>query len=180
MGEGLRAQPDRLDSGCVPYGIALSPSEHKPKEMSMDFIKVYERIRERGMDAEWGTLNNGLPQISVRVFGITFFIVPDHFPGYEKAESDFICLRTFMPMETVSVCHKAFLDAAFNKIASNVRLVKIYSVENDGTLYAFFEVQALSTPEDFIQRLTPYANECVRAIKEVAAFVNSYPSLAEG
>lgn len=146
----------------------------------MDFIKVYERIRERGMDAEWGTLNNGLPQISVRVFGITFFIVPDHFPGYEKAESDFICLRTFMPMETVNVCHKAFLDAAFNKIASNVRLVKIYSVENDGTLYAFFEVQALSTPEDFIQRLTPYANECVRAIKEVAAFVNSYPSLAEG
>ena len=26
----------------------------------MDFIKVYERIRERGMEAEWGTLNNGL------------------------------------------------------------------------------------------------------------------------
>ena len=56
----------------------------------MDFIKVYERIRERGMEAEWGTLNNGLPQISVRVLGITFFVVPDHFPGYEKAESDFI------------------------------------------------------------------------------------------
>ena len=70
----------------------------------MDFIKVYERIRERGMEAEWGTLNNGLPQISVRVLGITFFVVPDHFPGYEKAESDFICLRTFMPMETVNVC----------------------------------------------------------------------------
>ena len=34
----------------------------------MDFIKVYERIRERGMEAEWGTLNNGLPQISVRRF----------------------------------------------------------------------------------------------------------------
>lgn len=67
----------------------------------MDFIKVYERIRERGMEAEWGSLNNGLPQISVRVLGITFFVVPDHFPGYEKAESDFICLRTFMPMETV-------------------------------------------------------------------------------
>ena len=59
----------------------------------MDFIKVYERIRERGMEAEWGTLNNGLPQISVRVLGITFFVVPDHFPGYEKAESDFICLK---------------------------------------------------------------------------------------
>ena len=106
----------------------------------MDFIKVYERIRERGMEAEWGTLNNGLPQISVRVFGITFFVVPDHFPGYEKAESDFICLRTFMPMETVNVRHKAFLDAAFNKIASNIRMVKIYSVENDGILYALFEV----------------------------------------
>ena len=71
------------------------------------------------------------------VFGITFFVVPDHFPGYEKAESDFICLRTFMPMETVNVRHKAFLDAAFNKIASNIRMVKIYSVENDGILYAF-------------------------------------------
>ena len=139
----------------------------------MDFIKVYERIREHGMEAEWGSLNNGLPQISVRVFGITFFVVPDHFPGYEKAESDFICLRTFMPMETVNVRHKAFLDAAFNKIA------KIYSVENDGILYAFFEVQVLSTPEDFAQRLSPYANECVRAIREVAAFVNSHPSLAE-
>ncbi len=147
--------------------------------MSMDFIKVYERIRERGMEAEWGTLNNGLPQISVRVLGITFFVVPDHFPGYEKAESDFICLRTFMPMETVNVRHKAFLDAAFNKIASNIRMVKIYRVENDGILYAFFEVQVLSTPEDFAQRLSPYANECVRAIREVAAFVNSHPSLAE-
>ena len=41
----------------------------------MDFIKVYERIRESGMEAEWGTLNNGLPQISVRVLGITFFVV---------------------------------------------------------------------------------------------------------
>ena len=92
------------------------------------------------MEAEWGSLNNGLPQISVRVLGITFFVVPDHFPGYEKAESDFICLRTFMPMETVNVRHKAFLDAAFNKIASNIRMVKIYSVENDGILYAFFEV----------------------------------------
>ena len=124
----------------------------------MDFIKVYERIRERGMEAEWGTLNNGLPQISVRVLGITFFVVP---------------------METVNVRHKAFLDAAFNKIASNIRMVKIYSVENDGILYAFFEVQVLSTPEDFAQRLSPYANECVRAIREVAAFVNSHPSLAE-
>ena len=36
----------------------------------MDFIKVYERIRERGMEAEWGTLNNGLPQISVRVLPV--------------------------------------------------------------------------------------------------------------
>ncbi len=70
----------------------------------MDFIKVYERIRERGMEAEWGTLNNGLPQISVRVLGITFFVVPDHFPGYEKAESDFICLRTFMPMGKRLMC----------------------------------------------------------------------------
>ena len=77
------------------------------------------------------------------------------------------------------VRHKAFLDAAFNKIASNIRMVKIYSVENDGILYAFFEVQVLSTPEDFAQRLSPYANECVRAIREVAAFVNSHPSLAE-
>ena len=46
-------------------------------------------------------------------------------------------------------------------------------------VYAFFEVQVLSTPEDFAQRLSPYANECVRAIREVAAFVNSHPSLAE-
>ena len=142
----------------------------------MDFIKVYDRIRESGMEAEWGTLNNGLPQISV---GFTFFVVPDHFPGYEKVESDFICLRTFMPMETVNVRHKAFLDAAFNKIASNIRMVKIYSVENDGILYAFFEVQVLSTPEDFVQRLSLYANECVRAIRGVAAFVNSQTSLAE-
>ena len=117
----------------------------------MDFIKVYERIRESGMEAEWGTLNNGLPQISVRGWGITFFVVPDHFPGYEKVESDFICLRTFMPIETVNVRHKAFLYAAFNKIASNIRMVKIYSVDNDGILYAFFEVQVLSTPEDFVQ-----------------------------
>lgn len=146
--------------------------------MSMDFIKVYERIRERGMEAEWGSLNNGLPQISVRVLGLPFRRARS-FPGYEKAESDFICLRTFMPMETVNVRHKAFLDAAFNKIASNIRMVKIYSVENDGILYAFFEVQVLSTPEDFAQRLSPYANECVRAIREVAAFVNSHPSLAE-
>ena len=146
----------------------------------MDFIKVYERIREGGMEAEWGTLNNGLPQISVRVLGITFFVVPDHFPGYEKTERDFICVRTFMPMETVNLCHKAFLDAAFNKIASNIRMVKIYSVENDGILYAFFEIQTLSTPEDFVQRLSSYAKECVRAIRDVAAFVNSHPSLAEG
>ncbi len=145
----------------------------------MDFIKIYEQLREQGMDAEWGTLNNGLPQISVRVLGITFFVVPDHFPGYEKAESDFVCLRTFMPMETVNVCHKAFLDAAFNKISSNIRLAKIYGVENEGILYAFFEVQTLSTPEDFAQRLPQYANECVRAIRDVAAFVNAHPSLAE-
>ena len=46
----------------------------------MDFIKVYERIRERGMEAEWGTLNNGLPQISVRVFGITFLRRARSFP----------------------------------------------------------------------------------------------------
>ena len=59
----------------------------------MDFIKVYERIREGGMEAEWGTLN---------------------------------------------------------------------------------------TPEDFVQRLSSYAKECVRAIRDVAAFVNSHPSLAEG
>ena len=45
--------------------------------------------------------------------------------------------------------------------------------------YTPFEVQVLSTPEDFAQRLSPYANECVRAIREVAAFVNSHPSLAE-
>ena len=123
----------------------------------MDFIKVYERIREGGMEAEWGTLNNGLPLISVRGLGFSFFVVPDHFPGYAKAESDFICLRTFMPMETVNLCHKAFLDAAFNKIASNIRMVKIYSVENDGILYAFFEIQTLSTPEDFVHRLSSYA-----------------------
>lgn len=84
-----------------------------------------------------------------------------------------------MPMETVNVRHKAFLDAAFNKIASNIRMVKIYSVENNGILYAFFEVQVLSTPEDFVQRLSLYANECVRAIRGVAAFVNSQTSLAE-
>ena len=113
----------------------------------MDFIKVYERIRESGMEAEWGTLNNGLPQISVRVGGI--------------------------------VRHKAFLDAAFNKIASNIRMVKIYSVENDGILYAFFEVQVLSTPEDFVQRLSLYANEGVRAIRGVAAFVTCQTSVAE-
>ena len=58
-------------------------------------------------------------------------------------------------------------------------MVKIYSVENDGILYAFFEVQVLSTPEDFVQRLSLYANECVRAIRGVAAFVNSQTSLAE-
>ena len=75
----------------------------------MDFIKVYERIRERGMEAEWGSLNNGLPQISVRVLGITFFVVPDHFPGYEKAESDFICLRTFMPMKRLMCATKRSL-----------------------------------------------------------------------
>ena len=85
-----------------------------------------------------------------------------------------------MPMETVNLCHKAFLDAAFNKIASNIRMVKIYSVENDGILYAFFEIQTLSTPEDFVQTLSSYAKECVRAIRDVAAFVNSHPSLAEG
>ena len=84
-----------------------------------------------------------------------------------------------MTMETVNVRHKAFLDAAFNKNASNIRMVKIYSVENDGILYAFFEVQVLSTPEDFVQRLSLYANECVRAIRGVAAFVNSQTSLAE-
>ena len=61
----------------------------------------------------------------------------------------------------------------------SIKLPAISGVENDGILYAFFEVQVLSTPEDFAQRLSPYANECVRAIREVAAFVNSHPSLAE-
>lgn len=145
----------------------------------MDFIKVYERIGECGMEAEWGALNNGSSQISMWVLGITFFVVPDRFPGYEKAESDFVCLRTFMPMETVNVRHKAFFDATFNKITSNIRVVKIYSVENGGISYAFSEVQVLSTLEDFAQRLSSYANECVRVIREVAVFINSHPSLAE-
>lgn len=45
----------------------------------MDFIKVYERIRERGMEAEWGSLNNGLPQISVG-FGDYLFRRARSFP----------------------------------------------------------------------------------------------------
>lgn len=147
--------------------------------MSVDFMKVYERVREHGIEAEWRTLNNGLPQISVRVLGITFLVVPDRFPGHEKAENDFICLGTFMPMEAINVHYKAFLDAAFGRIASNIRMVKMYGTEDDGILYTFFEVQVLSTPKDFTRRLSPYANECVRAIREVAAFVNSHPSLAE-
>ena len=72
----------------------------------MDFRKILTLLRERGMDAELGTLNNGLPQISVRISGITFFAVPDHFPGYQKAESDFICLRTYLRMDTVDVHRK--------------------------------------------------------------------------
>lgn len=144
----------------------------------MDFRKILTLLRERGMDAELGTLNNGLPQISVRISGITFFAVPDHFPGYQKAESDFICLRTYLRMDTVDVHRKEQLDAAFNRISSNIRLVKIYSVENEGALYAFFEIQALTTPEAFVETLPRYGAEAIKAIQEVGSFVNSHPSFA--
>ncbi len=144
----------------------------------MDFRKIFTLLREKGMDAEFGTLNNGLPQISVRISGITFFAVPDHFPGYEKAESDFVCLRTYLRMDTVDVHRKEQLDAAFNRIASNIRLVKIYSVENENTLYAFFEIQTLTSPEAFVDALPRYGAEAIKAIQQVGTFVNSHPSFA--
>ena len=144
----------------------------------MDFKKIFELLKRASVDAELGTLNNGLPQITVRISGITFFIVPDHFPGYAKAESCFVCLRTFLRMDTVDVRRKEALDAAFNRIASNIRLVKIYSVENENTLYAFFEIQALTTPDAFVERLPLYAGESIRALHEVGKFVNSHPAFA--
>ncbi len=144
----------------------------------MDFINMFEQIRAAGIDAEWSTLNNGLPQIQVRILGVTFFIVPDHFPGYKEVDSDFLCLRTFMPMGTIGTEHKDFLDAAFNRIASNIKMVKIYTVINEDTLYVFFEIQMLTSPERFIACLPRYAAECIRAIQAVCAFVNAHPPLS--
>ena len=144
----------------------------------MDFAKILEQLQDAGLEAEGGTLNNGLAQIRVRVLGITFFLVPDHFPGYREPEEDFLCLRTFLPMPGIDPRHKDFLEASFNRIASNIRMVKIYTVENEGALYAFFEIQMLTSPEAFIQHLPRYAAECVRAIQQVGEHVNRHPSLA--
>ena len=144
----------------------------------MDFRKLFEQLQASGTDADWGTLNNGLPQIQIRFKGITFFIVPDHFPGYHQREKQFICLRTFLPLRGIDIQHKDFLDAAFNRISSNIRLVKIYTVINDDILYVFFEVQALTSSELFVQYLNQYADECIHALQDVMKFVNQYPSLA--
>ena len=67
------------------------------------------------MEAEWGTPEQWLAADQRAGFWDYLFRREIISPGMRK-RSDFICLRTFMPMETVNVCHKAFLDAAFNKL----------------------------------------------------------------